>query len=439
MTEIHSSGSESANWLAVYWFLLSEREQGVLTMRARGEKLQAIGDVYNFTRERARQIVNECEEGLLQAADPSFRAQMEEVLSSRLAVTDDVIADLVPDAPSEARLVLLSALNVEHPKTWDGELLHYWTTDPECLAKRLDELAALMPLSRHEMDSVMSELQLDVEPAVEDLLRSKNSKIVKHELGWLRANRMARDLAFLWLQAEGSPRSAAEISDVAGISEAAMRERMRRDPEFALVRPDGLWALADWRWPGADQRYSNAEDVVVEVLRESGAMDFDALRNKVRERYPVSDWRIRQCLISSAVGCTPDGKYDLTERGAKPVEEGEPRRPDNMQVSGNIVGVRLSVSHDLMRGSGIAVNRWVTWFLGLRVAPSMRRFSMDQPPGELIVKRSTSTPSISTMRAAVQEMDLVEGCEIVVMLDTENDTAKVVHACSSESCPAFPT
>ena len=147
---------------------------------------------------------------------------------------------------------------------------------------------------------------------------------------------------------------------------------MRRDPRFAQRRPEGTWVLSEWKTNTIIRYYANAVDAVVEVLEELGPLTLDQLSSETIQRYPVSAWRITQCLSSNQIGLTQDGRYDLTERGAIPIEESEPRKPDNIAESGSVVGVRLPVTHDVMRGSGIGVNRWLTWRLGLRHAPSKR-------------------------------------------------------------------
>jgi hypothetical protein len=118
-------------------------------------------------------------------------------------------------------------------------------------------------------------------------------RVALTDLGWIRASHVSRDRAYLWLRGQGEPRSAMEIAKAAGTSEHATRENMRRDDAFAQVRPKGTWALADWRLDGADKRYSNAVEVVVEVLRELGPLDYNGLRAECQRRYPVSEWRIK--------------------------------------------------------------------------------------------------------------------------------------------------
>jgi hypothetical protein len=256
--------------------------------------------------------------------------------------------------------------------------------------------------------------------------------------GWVRASSEGRDATFLWLTDTAEARPIAEISESLGFGEHALREALRRDTRFTQLRPEGTWALTDWKTAKTTRNYDNAEQAVVEVLRDLGPLTLAQLTAETIKRYPVSTWRIAQCVSSSNVGRTPLGLYDLAERGALPIEESEPRRPDNVVESGNIIGLRLPVSYDLLRGSGLAVNRWLTWRLGLRQAPSSKRFTLVELDGEIVVRRTTSTSSISTLRSAVASLGLVEGCQVAVLLRLNSATADVRHACSPGNCPTRP-
>jgi hypothetical protein len=141
-------------------------------------------------------------------------------------------------------------------------------------------------------------------------------------------------------------------------------------------------------------------------------------------------------LSSNQIGRTQDGRYGLTEGGAIPIEDAEPRKPDNMAESGSIVAVRLPVTRDVMRGSGIGVNRWLMWRVGLRQAPSERYFELTDLPGSIALRRRTSTSAVSSLRSAALALGVVEGCELIVVFRTEEGTADVRHACDEGSCPA---
>jgi hypothetical protein len=433
-----TNAHEPTQWLSNFWSTLPERERDVLSRRGAGVTLDAIGHDFGLSRERVRQIQNKAEEQLASIAKTQA-AQLDQILEELAdgpAVDHRVLLEVLPIGPAEAQIALLNVMRIRHPRTWDGELQKWWCKEPEELNRRLNAIVALAPLSHENMTAAMEQVGLRIQAPVSGLLSSENSRVVQHELGWVRPSRVNRDLAFLWLEKQGSPCPASDIAVVTGNPERTIRETMRRDTAFAQVRPEGTWALAAWRTPGADNRYSNADEAVIDVLRQMGPLELNELRAEAMRRYPVSTWRISQCLSSASVGQLPDGRYDLAERGAVPVEDAEPNRPAHMQVSGNTIGIRLEVNHDLLRGSGIGVNRWLTWYLGLRIVPSVRTFDQLDPPGVLTVKRASSNSQISSLRTAALAMDLVEGCQMALILNTERNTARIRHACSSGDCPA---
>jgi hypothetical protein len=295
-------------------------------------------------------------------------------------------------------------------------------------------MAALAPMTHEEADQAAGDLGVANLPWA-TMLDHRKSGVTRHERGWIRTARSGRDVAFLWLRHQGEPRTAAEIATVTGTSEHGIRETMRRDEAFAQVRPEGTWALADWRVDGSDDRYTNAVDVVVEVLRELGPQDYEHLRAESQRRYPVSSWRISQCLSSSLIGLNHAGLYDLTERGATPIEDSEPKKPRHIEARGSVVGVELTVDSELLRGSGLPVHRWLTWYLGLRTAPSARHFELVDG-GAISVKRQTSNSQISSLRALAQREGLACGCKLTLLLRTDLNTATYRHTCRPGSCPA---
>ncbi|MDV7134519.1 sigma factor-like helix-turn-helix DNA-binding protein [Williamsia muralis] len=430
---------DADDWLSHAWISLPERDREVLVRRTAGETLDDIGADLGVSRERVRQLQKKADQLITLAAtahDEDLLHRLALLVGDSPATASDELAGELPPATADAQRTLLRISRILHPRTWDGELTEWWTRKPDDLNRRLNVVAELAPLSHNDLHAALEQVGLGYRPPVSTLLASANSRLTRHALGWYRPARVGRDLAFLYLQDEGTPRTVAEIATVTGVGEHAIRETMRREDAFAQVRPEGTWALTDWRTPGADNRYSNAVEAVIDVVRECGPLPLSELRREVLARYPVSAWRINQCLSSAMIGLTADGRYDLAERGAIPIEDTEPKRPATIFAKGDVVGVNLKVNHDLLRGSGIPVNRWLTWHLGLRLVPSARSFSLEPQGDEITIKRASSNAQISSLRVAVQALDLVEGCSIALVLNVRNHTAKIHHLCPSDTCPA---
>lgn len=431
------------DWLCDAWeHELDDRLRDVLTRRATGETLADIGSRHGVTREAVRQLQIKAEKRLTLAQEWAAADLPDKICAATedvLALPERQLASLVATTATTALRALVRKLGFVHPKIHSVGLAGWWTHDPARFDERILDLIALAPATQDEMLNAIHELGFPTDMAIEQLLAAPESPLVRHEIGWVRRQHVARDLALLWLRSEGEPRRVADIAATMQTSEHAAREAMRRDERFAQVRPEGTWALADWRTAGADNRYSSAVEAVVEVLSEQGPMTFDQLRAETQKRYPVSTWRVTQCLSNNAIGLTADGRYDLVERGASPIEDAEPTRPPTMELSGNLIGVFLSVDREVLRGSSIPVHRWLTWYLGLRTAPTERCFPFDAETGSVCVRRGTSNSTVSSLRVAVLALNLVDGCKIVLLLRLDPDGASIRHACGAGSCPAAGT
>lgn len=440
--EADAVGPGEYDWLLDSWRQLDERTAKILTRRLGHERLADIGRTYDVTRERVRQLQLKGEKALLSAQRrhaPDMPERLGSLLGEAAAVPDSQVAALLPTRAVTGRHALLRVLGAARPRAWSGDLHGWWTRHPGTLDTRLRELTAMAPLTTADALYAATTLGLPEDLPLDKLLAGPDSPLARHATGWVRRARVTRDAAYLWLRAEGEPRAVSDVARAIGeSSEDAVRERMRADDSFAQVRPEGSWALTDWRVAGADSRYASAVDVVVEVLREQGALTLDHLRVESQRRYPVTAWRIQQCLSSNLIGLTDSGLYDLAERGATPIEDEEPRQPDTIKTSpdGNLVGVALTVDSDVLRGSGLGVHRWLTWYLGLRTAPSTRVFPYSDGPGDLTVRRATSSSQISSLRMAVLQLELVEGCQIAVLMRLASDSASVRHTCPADRCPA---
>jgi hypothetical protein len=425
------------HYLDVAWLSLGDLDRETLERRHLGETLASIANDFGVTREWVRQIqlagTNELVE-CQQRCDPGLEARLKESVGTGNAHEPDV-AKIVGHAASIARDVVLSKIGLVNP-VLDGVAVPFmWTFDPHNLDRKFAALMAVMPCSDDEARAAAEDVSLPAGMDWATWLERDGSLVVRHDLGWIRRKKQARDVAYLWLRAEGEPRSLDDLWKASGAkNQHAFRELLRRDEVFVQVKPEGTWALVDWRLPGTDGRYNTALDAVVEVIRDLGAMDFERLQTETRQRYPVTVWRVQQCLASNLIGQTDEGLIDLVERGARPIEDEEPKRPPHVQVSGSMVGISIPVDHDVVRGSGIAVHRWLTWYLGLRTAPTSRYFAFPEGHGDLTVRRGLSLSQVSSLRTQAAWLGASEGCTLTLLLRTDSNTADLLHACAQGEC-----
>ncbi|MEU4301876.1 sigma factor-like helix-turn-helix DNA-binding protein [Kitasatospora aureofaciens] len=429
------------DWLGIAWATLDERSRKVFVARREGRTLDEIGQAHGFTRERARQILVKTSahfHGFGDLLAMGWRERIE-VLDAGIAVSRAEIAKALGVRDHVAIEVFAEAVGYKPPRTWAGDLPGWWTSSPGALEALLRNIAAQAPLRADELDEAVAEARIPEGVPVTTLLTHVRSPLVSGRDGnWLRRRARGRDAAYLWLLEQGAASQVETMLEPTGIAKThALAEALRRDERFVQLRPEGSWALAEW--PGVNASpYSSAAEALVDVVTEFGPITKEELFAKVIERYPVTTWRLQQCLLSDQIGTTGDGLIDLVARGARPNEEREPPRPANMAVNeaGTVYGIRIKVDKDVKRGSGILVHTWITWKLGLRRAPMSLAFDSQDLRGPLILRRGTSGAQLSSLRQFVTDRSMVIGCELAVLLHTRTAVAQVRHVCPSAKCPA---
>ncbi|MFX4294906.1 sigma factor-like helix-turn-helix DNA-binding protein [Streptomyces bohaiensis] len=428
-------------WLVRVWEaeVFDERERAVVAGRSEGRTLDEVGSALGLSRERARQIQNRARKQLTDMADLTQKgwretaratgtgpAALRETFAAALGVVDHVLLD-----------ELLTAAGLDAPRTWAGPLRGWWSADPGALGGALRRLVDAAPFRGDDLGRAASEAGLPAGLPLTWLLSHSESRLALSPDGhWVRRKARGRDAAYLWLLENGRSCRADELlATMAATTVAAVREALRRDDRFRQIRPEGTWALTEWTHLRAST-YASATEAMVAVVTESGPLSRAQLFARVTELYPVTSWRLKQCLLSDQLGETPDGHVDLVSRGAQPFEEEEPVQPDTMAVEGKVLGMRLPVNRDILRGSGVNVNTWLTWRLGLRRAPMSRTFTTPGDHAPLVVRRGTSSAQLSTLRRHALELGLADGCVLAVLLRLDDHTARVAHGCVRDTCPA---
>jgi hypothetical protein len=425
------------------WSILGDRERDMLYRRNDGQSLATIGALHSVTRERARQILAKTDKdcaALADLQDGSWRERVRERLGAMPAIADEDIEVDIPDPSGAVRSALLRAMGLCHPNSWAGQLKGLWTYEDrkKALDKRLRQLAAQAPYLADELRERARALDIPDATPLEMIMTHARSPLTRGgDSAWLRRSALTRDAAYLWLSEQGEPRRLSEIHEAVGAtSEGALRERLRCDDRFIMIRTERTWALAEWPL-SRGSRHANALEAILEVLTERGPLSREALFAEARQRYPVTAARLSQCMISDRIGLTASGLIDLAERGAAPMEEREPRCPDYMAVdeSGQVLGVRLSVDKEILRGSGVIVHTWLTWYLGLRLAPMSKSFTFDNGE-QLTVRRNTSAGQLTSLRHRVVSMGMGFGCRFVILLRLDTSTVALRHTCDQWGCPA---
>lgn len=433
---------DEGQWLDKLWIeVMDERDRAMCSERVAGRTLHEIGDQYGISRERVRQCLVKIDRSVAAAADmvrPMWRERLASV-ANEPAVSISQLATILDAGESVAVCVLAGTAGFVPTRVWGHMTVLGWrTAAPGKLDAVLSEIVGAAPLRQDELVHLPIMERLPEGLPIAELLRHSRSPLIQGVGGdWLRRAARGRDAAYLWMAERGSPCRTEDLAEVLAGKPHAVREALRRDERFTQIRPEGTWVLTEWSHPSVSS-YSSAEEAMIAVLEEEGAMRQEQLFARVVERYPVTAWRLKQCLLSDRVGVTPNGHFDLIVRGAEPIEEPEPTQPKTMEVdsTGMVFGIRLNVNYDVVRGSGVVVNTWLTWKLGLRRARMSKSFEIvDSSDEVLTVRRGTSGAQVSSLRRHVKALDIALGCQIAILLRVDESTARIIHACPNGVCP----
>ncbi|MEV1013049.1 hypothetical protein AB0I89_30605 [Micromonospora sp. NPDC049801] len=428
--------------IAMAWTRLDDRARDMIARRSTGQTLDVIGTAHGVSRERVRQVIRDTEGALATLADacwPGWRDRVISQAAAEVVIAAEDLRGIPATGVPEARRALLRHVGLHPSITWAGRLDDLWSVSSTKLDRALRDLAAQAPFLSGELREQAAALGIPFAVPVERIAGHPSSPLTRDSRGhWVRRRAEQRDAAYLWLTQEGEPREATRLADaIQATSVRAIEEGMRRDERFRKLQPEGLWALTEWPLPHISG-HGNALDAMIEVLREAAPLTRDELFARTAQRYPVTRSRLQQCLLSDQIGVDGDGRLDLVENGATPVEESEPRRPPTMAIDpgGRVLGARLTVDKDLLRGSGVIVHHWLTWRLGLRLAPTSRNFRLRGTDDILTVRRTTSAAQVSALRALVQPMGVTVGCQLALLLRLDDGEADLRHTCDPHACQA---
>lgn len=423
------------------WDTMEERTKNILELRLLNFTLADIGHDLDLTRERIRQLESQGKGAwgtLVSAVNPSLGRWLKDALA-----TDGVVslASLKEEACTEKTVgmeVFLQAMGFQKYRAWGEELKGWWVKDPSLIDTGLQLLADNAPFMGAELEERSIEAGIPTKFPIAKALASSRSGLVQDSRGhWVRRRNKGADSAYMYLSEHVRPASLSEIATGTGHSSTrVLANALYRDTNrFTMIRPEGLWALKDWR-NVEGTAYTDASEALIAVLRDMGPLSYQQLSLETQRRYPVTQWRINQCLYHVAVGQTADGRYELVEHGGQPIDHPEPAQPKSMAVSGGKLAMKLRVTSEVLRGSGIAVNGWLAWKLGLYYYPSELEFTNVENvnPQSVIVRRNGSGASVSSLRAFAVAGGLVAGCLIAVIFDQSTTTVRLRHACGS-ACP----
>ncbi len=302
--------------------------------------LEAIGETYDITRERVRQI----EANSIASIRKSdvFKEESATFVELALCVKSmggiisehDLLNHLSKDASTQNHFHFLLIIGDQFKKEKETEDFHHrWHVDAD-LSKKIHE--ALKKLYGNlDDDALIPETEMiksfmdNVKDVSEEL---KNEEVAKR---WLRISKHIdknplgewgktgstnirvkgiRDYAYLAMRKHGSPVHFKEIAKLIQTvfgkraHEATTHNELIKDTRFVLVGR-GLYALAEWGYVSGVVR-----DVIRKVLKKNGPMTREDIFNKVmKERYVKENTILVNLQNSVHFKKDAHGKYHVTD------------------------------------------------------------------------------------------------------------------------------
>lgn len=302
--------------------------------------LEGIGQDYNITRERVRQIENAAIANVRKSEQ--FKDEASSFLALETLIKDlgsliseeDLLNHLAKDQSTKNHIQFMLTVGLTFKKEReDDEFKHRWHVDPELTKKIHDALRKLYKsLSNDDLVPESEMIQMFF-----DNLKDLNDKYKSEEVArrWLRISKHIdknplgewgktvspnvktkgiRDFAFLAMRKHGSP---IHFRDIAKLIEklfnkkahiATTHNELIKDKRLVLVGR-GLYALAEWGYLSGV-----VKDVIKKVLSKHGPLPKDEIIQKVlKERFVKENTILVNLQNNRFFKKDKEGRYHLVE------------------------------------------------------------------------------------------------------------------------------
>ncbi len=298
--------------------------------------LEAIGGIYNITRERVRQLENFALDSIRKSnvfdENKSVIEELEKLMLSLGGIVneEDLLEYISKDKSAQNNVVLLLVLGSPFKREKENiDFKHRWIVDEDVADKVQIAIKNLYKnMSKEDLVSESDMISSFLEHLKDISEQYKNEEIIKR---WLSISktigknplgewgistspnvnaRGMRDYAFLVIRKHGSPMHFTEvakaISDIFNKKAhvATCHNELIKDPRFVLVGR-GLYALSDWGYEGGV-----VKDVIRKLLEKHGAMTKEEIIEKVlKERYVKDNTIIVNLQDTRIFTKNNNGKY----------------------------------------------------------------------------------------------------------------------------------
>ena len=396
--------------------------------------LNETGLRLDLTRQRVQQLEQEAMSelaALVQRSAPhmarSWEAQLAERVASELELFSAHLSHQhdIKDQFAFGRAALRASVkNAAVLRVFGRIVSEYWAL-PSAAEELESCLAAVQEAGPHTDEGMLTafaEQGVDVDLGLLVLERGCTSLVHSDNArGWVRRSARKRDAAYLQLERIGKPMGVHDLAAILGEPPEILDAHLARDERFQKLYGARKWAIANWDNSSEGGLYRSTFEALESILSR-GPATWSSLASEVHSVHGTSNAAVSTNLEHERFAKLPDGRYCLAEFGGVQHEDREPALGRNVAfaASDDRLLLRVPLDSSVLRGSGISVSRYVTWFLGLRRVPSSVSLKA-RVGGTVVVGRKINGASVSSLRTFAQRLNLTEGC----VLELEIDAAKL--------------
>lgn len=408
-------------WKAL--FDLDDRELAIARERTYSDvdvvKLQELADRFNVTRERIRQL----ETRILETTHARFRGSPDCRGLRHLAA--GLAREIGPVAPHASTVEAVAAAVAKSSNSSDPRNLRMRSVfllraiGPRNQVGTLlatESAAETLALARARVDGLEHDEVID--PAwYEDLLAGLSSRVPIHEQlnEYLRLRSVnghlvrwsgsQADRAVAVLAARGQPMSTTDLHTAIDrtISPRGMSQQVQSDPRIMRVGPD-RYALR--RWDG--EEYSGIRSEIEELIAEQGPLPLDDVVRTLVERFDVSPTSVRIYAGDPRFVRRTDGRLAIRSDADGPLQMSAtpPDLTRGLFWTEGAWCLRVEVTHDTLRGSGMLTRRGVVAAAGLEPELTV---GFAYEGGTATFSWARTQPSIGSLRAVAEAHGCTEG------------------------------
>ncbi len=394
---------------------LHPRFVDILGLRFQGLSLDAIGDAYGLTRERIRQLAKQGTIEIRTSLDAFDSWLQEKIRRERFVGQSSLSAEL--NVQDDLRLTtLIYALGWNHFQAPRTKSI-YWTSEADPVSI-FDKFALALAPTKLE-DFYLRAIETYNEPELINSFILASTKVSIISPGLLvRNSAKVRDASYLIFRDEGRSLATVNLADRFKMSERAIVAQLARDQRFTRDSRSGVWELSEWTNRSVSDVRS-AFEAVDKILLEHGPLESMRLISLASQLYPRSYARYQQVLEDSKYGLNSEGNWDFVSNGAQQKTPREPKPNDKVQEApGGLAKIVVDVNAELLRGSGVQVNRRLTWIMGLYMPTKELAFQNSIfPIKPLMLHRTPGGHNLSALKSFAEHFSLTAGCKLEIAFD----------------------